>query len=95
MPKITILRAFSHVVPGDIHPTRFEPGDADVSERTAQVAIEEGWAIPFPGGDQLSGPPSPASGPTPSSSSSPAAPASTPTRSASRSGRGRREPSAS
>lgn len=79
MPTIEIVKPFSHVVTGDVHGTQFEPGIQDVDDRTAEVAVNEGWAVPFnqpepeakPEEAVIAGPQSPASGPAKPSSSQP------------------------
>jgi hypothetical protein len=79
MPLIDIKRAFEHCVGKDVHATSFQPGIAEVDERTAEVALAEGWAtnaqekhasLPL----EEAGLPSPGSGKEKPSASQPAAP---------------------
>ena len=68
MPRITIVRPFKFVEITDVHPRLYGPGEQDVSERCAEVAIQEGWAVPL----AVAGRPSQESGAAPLSSSAPA-----------------------
>lgn len=47
MQKINVVKPFRHVVTGEIHATPFEVGPQQVDARTAEVALAEGWAVPF------------------------------------------------
>ena len=62
MPRITIVRPFKFTEITEVHPRLYGPGEQDVSERCAEVAIQEGWAVPFVE-RPVAGPPSPESGP--------------------------------
>lgn len=46
MPKIIVKRAFSHCVGEDVHPTKFKANKEpiEVDDRTAEVALQNGWA---------------------------------------------------
>jgi hypothetical protein len=67
MPRVNIVRPFRHCVGTDVYPTDFSVGEQEVDERTADVAVSEGWAVPLeqPRGlpSQESGPEQPASSP--------------------------------
>lgn len=70
MPTIDVVKPFQHVVTGDVYGTHFDLGVQEVDERTAEVALKEGWAIPFTQPEPVKekaveevGHPSPVSGP--------------------------------
>lgn len=67
MPRITIVRPFKFTEITEVHPRLYEPGEQDVSDRCAEVAIQEGWAVPL----EDAGRPSQESGEGPSPSSEP------------------------
>jgi len=67
MPLITIVRPFKFTEITEVHPRLYAPGDQDVSDRCAEVAIQEGWAVPL----AVAGRPPPDYGAAPSSFSAP------------------------
>lgn len=42
---VRFKRPFKHCVLMALHPTTFEPGDYEVDEETANIAIENGYAV--------------------------------------------------
>lgn len=49
MPKIIVKQTFRMCVGTDVHATEFTPAEEaiEVNARVAEVACEEGWAVPF------------------------------------------------
>lgn len=47
MPKIKVIRPFRHVLTGHMYPTSFDLGEHEVDDRCAEVALQEGWAVPL------------------------------------------------
>lgn len=44
MPKINVLKAFRHADIDEVHPREYLPGEQDVSEECAAIALKEKWA---------------------------------------------------